>query len=81
MTRDPYNRNSNERTNQEVKKATMFIIFESNVQFFATLNFSETYKRIENEERLYINRTTGQNICLHIPYRGNKTKMKFSPVS
>ena len=32
MTRDPYNRNSNERTNQEVKKATMFIIFASNVQ-------------------------------------------------
>ena len=32
MTRDPYNRNSNERTNQEVKKAPMFIIFASNVQ-------------------------------------------------
>ena len=27
MTRGPYKRNSNERTNQEVKKAPMFIIF------------------------------------------------------
>ena len=32
MTRGPYKRNSNERTNQEVKKAPMFIIFASNVQ-------------------------------------------------
>ena len=32
MTRDPYNRNSNERTNQEVKNTPMFIISASNVQ-------------------------------------------------
>ena len=63
------------------KRLPCLLFLSQMSRFFATLNFSETYKRIENEERLYINRTTGQNICLHIPYRGNKTKMKFSPVS
>ena len=86
MARDPYNtfqclQKFLLKTNQEVKKIPIFIVFASNFQVLGNIkNLLKLIKASKMKNVFILTKQMTKYVCIY-PTEGTRQKLKFSPVS